>query len=144
MLLRQGYLPGKARIRSKAKVGSKKAKFEFNYKLPVNEMLFEIEKEISAHDFDMLWPQTTRRLCKLRYVYVVGVVQWDIDFFLRDDSTVYFAMAEAEMPETMLVPDHIPPFLERIITYKVPRDRSKEFTSQKVSEEAYVETLVLG
>lgn len=142
MYLRQGYLPGKARIRSKAKTpGSKKSKFYFTYKLPVEDVLFEIEKEITAHEFEMLWPHTTKRLNKLRYMWMDGEVQWDIDFFLNDDDSIYFAMAEAEMPETMREPPSIPDFLNEILVYAVPRERTKEFTSQKVAEPEYVATL---
>ena len=137
MMLRQGYLPGKARIRSKSKVGSKKEKYFFTYKLPVEDVLFEIEKEIAAHEFDVLWPHTTKRLNKLRYMYVDGDVQWDIDFFLRQDGSIYFAMAEAEMPEEMRTPSRIPNFIKSVLVYKVPRDRTKEFTSQKVADPDY-------
>ncbi len=142
MFLRQGYLPGKARIRSKAKgPAAGKSKFFFTYKLPVDDVLFEIEKEITAHEFDTLWPHTTKRLNKYRYLWMDGDVQWDIDFFLRDDSSIYFAMAEAEMPETMREPPAIPEFLSKVLVYKVPRDRSREFSSQKIADPAYAETL---
>lgn len=138
-VIQQGYLPGKARIRSKGK--GKKVKFFFTYKLPVDDVLFEIEKEITAHEFERLWPHTTSRLDKIRFVMMDGEVQWDIDFFRRANSEIYFAMAEAEMPETMREPPAIPKFIEDALMYAVPRERTKEFTSQKVSDPKYVETL---
>lgn len=139
LAIQQGYLPGKARIRSKGK--GKKVKHFFTYKLPVEDMLFEIEKEITKHEFEMLWPHTTARLEKLRYVFVDGPVQWDIDFF-QNGENIYFAMAEAEMPETMREPTSIPAFLSSAIVYAVPRERTKEFTSQKVADPTYAEALV--
>jgi len=144
MYLRQGYLPGKARIRSKVKLSGNKPKFYFTYKLPVDGVLFEIEKEITKHEFDTLWPHTDRRLNKLRYLWIDGEVQWDIDFFLKDSGGVYFAMAEAEMPETMLEPPSIPDFLQSVLEYAVPRERSKEFTSQKVADPEYAKSLILA
>src|ERR1700753_3351926 len=90
MVLEQGYLPGKARIRKKKKLGANKGKYFFTYKLPVDGVLFEIEKEITKHEFETLWPHTTKRLSKMRYVYRDGDVQWDIDFFLWDGISVYF------------------------------------------------------
>jgi CYTH domain-containing protein len=138
--IQQGYLPGKARIRSKGK--GKKTKYFFTYKLPVDDMLFEIEKEITQHEFETLWPYTVTRLDKVRYLFMDNLVQWDIDFFRKANGELYFAMAEAEMPETMREPTSIPAFLQAAMVYPVPRERTKEFTSQKVADPAYAEALI--
>lgn len=144
VLIRQGYLPGKARIRSK--VLGLTPTFFFTYKLPVKnvtgeDVVFEIEREISQHEFDTLWPHTERRLAKLRYTHRVGDVQWDIDYFL-DGSTVYFAMAEAEMPEDMSKPNGIPQFVLDSIIFSVPREMTKEFTSARVADPAYAKKIL--
>jgi CYTH domain-containing protein len=137
--INQGYLPGKARIRSKT--STKGVTHFFTYKLPVGDVLFEIEKKITPHEFEMLWPHTERRLTKLRYVRFEGSVQWDIDLFF-DHGHQYFVMAEAEMPETMREPPSIPDFLKLVLLYAVPRERTKEFTSNRISNPEYAQTLM--
>ena len=152
LLVKQGYLPGKARIRSKVKGRGQGSailspKFFFTYKLPVEteagEVVFEIEKEITKHEFETLWPHTEARLVKLRYTTMEGPVQWDIDYFLAG-AAIYFAMAEAEMPEDMLEPPSIPAWLQGAITYPVPRAETRKFTSNKVADEAYANKLLSG
>lgn len=139
-LIRQGYLPGKARIRSK--VSGLKPRFYFTYKLPVQnvtgeDVVFEIEKDITQHEFDTLWPHTDRRLVKQRYGFKDGDVQWDIDYFIVEGTNVYFAMAEAEMPEAMSAPPSIPAFLKDKILFAVPRSATKEFTSARIADQQY-------
>ena len=130
----QGYLPGKGRLRSKTTESG--SSFYFTYKLPVEETVFEIEKKISINEFETMWEYTSRRLMKLRYLYMDSDVQWDIDIFLQNE-TRYFVMAEAEMPEQMIAPSSIPKFLEDIMLYPVPRSRFREFTSGKLSNPEY-------
>lgn len=139
-VINQGYLPGKARIRSKGT--PKNTTYYFTYKLAVDDVIFEIEKKITHHEFKTLWPHTDRRLIKLRYLKMDGDVQWDIDLFLTSLNEQYFAMAEAEMPETMKAPPRIPGFLREVMLYEVPRERSKEFTSSRVSNPEYAQTLL--
>ena len=133
-LIHQGYLPGKARIRSKRATNG--MAHYFTYKLAVGETVFEIEKKITFHEFETLWPHTKKRLTKQRYLFMDGVVQWDIDLFYAKD-TRYFVMAEAEMPETMREPPRVPDFLQAVLWYAVPRSRTKEFTSSKLSDPRY-------
>jgi CYTH domain-containing protein len=136
-LILQGYLPGRARIRSKTKKKAKKSpEFTFTYKIPVNGMTVEIEKTISKHEFELLWPLTDWRLSKYRYSIKIDNIQWDIDYFLGDFG-VNFAMAEAEMPEDMAEPGKIPKFLRPHIIYAVPRAETDAFSSRKLADEVY-------
>lgn len=134
-MIDQGYLPGKGRIRRK--LSPRGHKFTFTYKLPVEGMFFEIEKDLSAHEYNLLWPHTTHRLAKYRLTDVQTVkgglrVRWDIDFFLAG-AAINFVMAEAEMPETMSEPPEIPKFLEPHILYAVPRAETDSYSSRKLS-----------
>ena len=138
--IHQGYLPGKARIRSKSFEGG--LKFFFTYKLPVKDVVFEIEKEITEHEFDVLWPHTTDRLNKLRFMLEVGDVHWDIDLFYDNDGDRYFSLAEAEMPEDMLYPADIPAFLKETIRYAVPRNKTKDYSSKNLSSPKYAKELL--
>lgn len=145
-LIRQGYLPGKARIRSKWRRGEEDGPaFFFTYKLPVKNVLqedvvFEIEKDITQHEFDTLWPHTDRRLVKLRYILKLDNVQWDIDYFF-DGDRLYFAMAECEMPEDMSAPSSIPDFISTAVVYAVPRGETKTYTSGRIADPSYAKKL---
>lgn len=139
VLIEQGYLPGKARIRKKK--SGKKETYYFTYKLAVDDVIFEIEKKITTHEYETLWKHTERRLTKLRYLFKDGVVQWDIDRFFFDEKQ-YFVMAEAEMPEDMKEPQRVPKFLTDVLIYAVPRQESKEFTSSRVSDPSYARSLM--
>jgi CYTH domain-containing protein len=133
----QGYLPGKGRIRRKTRENSKAfPHYTFNYKIPLNGTVFELEKEITRHEFDTLWELTETRLVKYRYTTKIGVVQWDIDYFVAG-AAINFALAEAEMPEDMIEPDKIPKFLRDQIIYAVPRDKTDAFSSRKLACPSY-------
>lgn len=124
-LLVQGYLPGNGRIRRDYRSET----CWFNYKLPADGVLIEIEKEITEREFDQLWPHVRLRLAKRRYSFEDGDVHWDVDYFLHWGNC-YFAMAEAEMPEGMSEPPRILPILESLVEFSVPRERGAEFSSK--------------
>lgn len=138
--VRQGYLPGDARIRRRVRRGQ--TADSFTYKIDAAGRLIEVETTLEARDFDDLWPLTAKRIHKLRRaVSDVHGLAWDIDLFLDPEARFYLAMAECEMPEGMEAPPEILPQLAPLIRYVVPRDRQTEFVNSRLADRDYVEKL---
>lgn len=138
--IRQGYLPGDARIRRKIKAG--RTAEAFTYKIAAAGRLVEIETALDARDFDDLWPLTDRRIHKLRRSETdAHGLLWDIDLFLDRAGRFYLAMAECEMPEGMEAPPAILPALADRVRYVVPLERQTEFVNARLADPAYVVTL---
>jgi hypothetical protein len=139
--IRQGYLPGDARIR-RLTIGGR-ASDSFTYKIAAAGRLIEIETALAeARDFDDLWPLTERRIHKRRRTMADRHgLQWDIDLLLDADGACYFAMAECEMPETMEAPPEVLPALAPFIAYAVPRDRQGEFVNSRLADPGYAAAL---
>ena len=139
--IRQGYLPGDARIRRQTRVGV--ATDTFTCKIPAGGRLIEIETAMTEpRDFDDLWPLTTRRIHKLRRTETDRHgLQWDIDLLLGADGACYFAMAECEMPEGMDAPPEVLPALAPLVAYAVPRDRQGEFVNSRLADPGYAAAL---
>ena len=139
--IRQGYLPGDARIRRQVRDGA--ASDSFTYKIAAAGRLIEIETAMAEpRDFDDLWPLTTRRVHKLRRTEIDRhSLQWDIDLLLDPDGAGYFAMAECEMPESMDAPPEVLPALAPFIAYAVPRDRQGEFLNSRLADPGYAAAL---
>ena len=139
--IRQGYLPGDARVRRQTRNGV--ASDSFTYKITAAGRLIEIETAITeARDFDHLWPLTTRRIHKLRHS--MGDrhgLHWDIDLLLDAAGACYFAMAECEMPEAMDAPPEILPALAPFVAYAVPRERQAEFVNSRLADPGYAAAL---
>lgn len=138
--VRQGYLPGGARIRRRTRAG--RTRDSFTYKIAAGGRLIEVETALDARDFDDLWPLTDRRVHKLRQTVTDSHgLLWDIDVFLNGDGRSYLAMAECEMPEGMAAPPAVLPELADQVRYLVPLERQAEFTNTRLSDPAYVATL---
>jgi len=138
--VRQGYLPGDARIRRRTKMG--RVSETFTYKIATGGRLIEVETALDARDFDDLWPLTDRRIHKLRRTDTdAHGLLWDIDVFLDGDGQSYLAMAECEMPEGMAAPPAILPALVDLVRYLVPLERQAEFTNTRLSDPTCVATL---
>lgn len=138
--VRQGYLPGDARIRRRTRGG--RTLDSFTYKIEAAGRLVEIETGLEPRDFDDLWPLTSRRIHKLRRAVTdAHGLAWDIDLFLDTEGRFYFAMAECEMPEGMDAPPEVLPELASLIRYVVPRYRQTEFVNSWLGDPAYVAAL---
>ena len=140
--IRQGYLPGDARIRRQTLGGV--SEDSFTYKIAAAGRLVEIETALAEpRDFDDLWPLTTRRIHKLRRTERDRHgLQWDIDLLLDAAGACYFAMAECEMPEAMDAPPEALPALRPLIAYAVPRDRQGEFVTARLADPGYAAALI--
>ena len=139
--IRQGYLPGDARIRRQARDGV--ASDSFTYKIDAAGRLIEIETALAEpRDFDDLWPLTMRRIHKLRRSETDRHgLHWDIDLLLGAAGACYFAMAECEMPEAMDAPPEILPALAPFVAYAVPRERQAEFVNSRLADPGYAAAL---
>lgn len=138
--LRQGYLPGDARIRRRA--DGARSEDSFTYKLQTANRLIEVETELESRDFDDLWPKTTRRIRKLRRTVTDRHgLQWDVDVLLRETGEPYFALAECEMPEGMETPPEVLPALAPLVLFEVPRARQAEFANAKLADPDYAASL---
>jgi hypothetical protein len=138
--IRQGYLPGDARIRRQTLGGM--TTDSFTYKITAAGRLIEIETALEARDFDDLWPLTTRRIHKLRQsVADPAGLQWDIDLLMDESGRFYWAMAECEMPETMDAPPAVLAALQPHVVYVVPRERQTEFSNARLSDPAHAAAL---
>lgn len=137
--IRQGYLPGDARIRRRTPGGD-----SFTYKIAVGGRLIEIEAALEARDFDDLWTLTNRRIHKLRRTITDRhSLHWDVDLLLDEAGRIYWAMAECEMPEGQDAPPEILPALAAHVRYLVPRERQAEFTNAKLADPAWARALTL-
>lgn len=161
--LRQGYLPGDARIRGTRQPPgffehSDKETYTFTYKIMVGADLIEIESFLSREDFEKLWPITEKRLMKTRFVFKETIpwghfvnrsVQWDIDLFY-DGAENYFAMAECEMPYGMdefplhvESPDGSPSsIVKKFLRYQVDRSEQIDFTNTKLADREYADSVL--
>lgn len=104
MDITQGYLSGSARVRHVVphdpEPGSPREHHIFTYKTKVVGSVCEIETLIDPHDYHKLMLITKPVILKTRAKIVQGDLTWDIDFFKMPKSgSVYFLMAEVEMPE---------------------------------------------
>lgn len=142
-VISQGYLNENARLRKEQAPGNRIGGLQhvFTYKQRLsNGENFEINADITEHDFNEVWPLTDHRLEKDRASVVVNRIRWDIDFYRW--SQPYFVLAESEMPSGMVRPDHILPVISERIVYEVPRDDSR-FTARRLSDEDHVMRLAV-
>lgn len=104
MDITQGYLSGSARVRHVVPhdpdPGSPREHHIFTYKTKVMGSTVELEHDLDPHDYHKLMLITKPVILKTRAKIVQGDLTWDIDFFKMPKSgSVYFLMAEVEMPE---------------------------------------------
>lgn len=113
-------------------------RFQMTFKYRVGSRLVEIENDITERDFRDLWSQTTNRLVKDRYSYhgVAGTI-WDVDLFRDSEESVYFALAEHEMPEGQLEPQSIPMVIGKHMLYAVPPSEYTDYSSTKLGDIMY-------
>jgi hypothetical protein len=130
--IQQGYDKNGARFRKQ------NDEYFFNYKTITSNGVDEFELKISKEEFDRCYETCVEKLHKIRYtVKDTFFNTWDIDFFFANDK-LYFAMAECEMhDETQEFPTQKIEFVEKFCIYSVPRNKTKKYSSKKLSNVDY-------
>ncbi len=131
----QGYLSSQARIRKSVENSKTFYKFTYKVALPTGE-LEEFEMDIDKKSFDRCFSIATNKLTKTRFTWEEDGATWDLDFF-EDDTGMYFCMAECEMPSGWLVPKSLPKIIQDNLLLAVPREKSSDFSSKKISDSTY-------
>jgi CYTH domain-containing protein len=140
----QFYLDNRCRIRRRENIqGLNINNDTFTYKKKVNGQTIEIETSISAVDFDKLRQVAEKGLSKVRVVFDAGAYTWEVDFFVPTDTEgvpikerilySYLIMAEVELDENEVAPDHIPACILDNLVYSVPEEDSR-FKSSRLTE----------
>lgn len=134
----QGYMLTSKGIslRFRQSYGIKKINHYMTFKFNTGKRTIEIETKIDKRDFDEIWPNCLNKVYKTRYV----LEDWEIDFFLNKDNSVYFSMAEIELPENVLEPNSIPKFISDNLLYRVPIEESS-YSSKLLSDVRYAENI---
>jgi CYTH domain-containing protein len=134
--IQQGYLSGHARVRHLLRHDTRTEQYVFTYKKKVAGNIVEIETDIDQADYARLWTVVKNVVYKTRAKIKFEENIWEIDFF-KDKRTgsIYFVMAEVELPEDMLEPNSIPEFVQEHLYYKVPlndpRFKNKNLSNKK-------------
>lgn len=140
--IQQGYLiSSKGTLRFRKKGHKKPVYFmTFKHSAPSGRVI-EIEKEIDQRDFTEIWPSCINRLEKLRYFMEDAQESvWEVDFFRDHNNETYFALAEFEMPEGMVKPETLHPFVKEQLIYAVPATDSR-FSSKALADVRYAQDL---
>lgn len=135
--IRQAYLDENARIRW---IDSD-CLFTYKRWVPQAREQVEIETAISRDDFDLLWPLCVQSVQKTRYVRQVADAEWVVDLLSDASGTVYFVLAEVELPRFQAAPDSIIAEIREHIVYSVAIDDNR-FTNKKLSDPAYAARLL--
>jgi CYTH domain-containing protein len=140
----QFYLDSRCRIRRSESIqGLNINNDTFTYKKKVNGQTTEIETTINGADYDRLRQVAEKGLSKIRVVLDDGSYRWEIDFFVPPDTEgipikerilySYLIMAEVELDENEVAPDHIPACILDNLVYSVPEDDSR-FKSSRLTD----------
>lgn len=142
IIMEQGYLrTGKKTnsIRIRKSKENEKSYFKMTVKQEVNGDCIEIETDIDEVDYNRLWSVSVCKLKKHRYVLDGN---WEIDFFKNSKNNNYFGQAEIELPEKVLMPDSIHPYVEKYLLHKVAASDNR-FTSKKLSNVNYTDRMLI-
>lgn len=149
--LTQGYHKNGGRFRQERIGGA--AYHSFNYKVDLPTMeLEEFEQSINQSSYENCIKLCKNVLRKLRISMSVEGNTWDLDFFVDPSGAkdfvhykpgnpvhIYFCMAECEMPSGVLIPIEVPDFITDHLLFRVPRERSSEYSSKKLSNRTYAD-----
>ncbi len=118
-MIQQGYLFSSKGTSLRCRKA--KNKHYLTLKSNVNGRVVEIENQIDERDFNDLWTQCMNKLEKIRYFLSDSSKDvWEVDFFKDHKGKNYFCLAEFEMPEGQLAPDHLPKFIKDNLLFEVP------------------------
>lgn len=106
------------------------------FKHTVNQRVIEIEQELDERDGKDLWSICTRRVQKTRYYFPGDACTWELDLFKLSDESVYFILAEVELPEGAPKPTYMPLFLRKYVLHEVDLTDSR-FSNKKLGNVEY-------
>lgn len=140
--MKQSYLQRNKEltVRIRKSLCDGETKHYMTVKVPVEDNIVEVEKKISSDDYNRLATKAYGWVNKYRYLVPFGRLTWEVDFF-KNEGENYFVMAEIELPEGVLKPDSLPPFVEDNLIYAVPREDTR-FSSKKISDVQYAKKIL--
>lgn len=118
--IRQGYLPddGRAGLEGRLREvidDAGECRHVHTIKHGVGLVRTEVERAITAEEFNRHWPSTEgRRLAKTRYSVREGERTWEIDVF----DSIDLVLAEVELPSADTVVE-LPPWLRPVVVREV-------------------------
>lgn len=127
----QGYVNENTRVRKI--IHAPNYIWMFSAKFPVQDEMVEIEKIISEDDFNKLWSISQPRLRKERFAYHIGDITWDIDFYI-DGGTIYFGLAECEMPVNFEKPKEYFEKISQYVIYEVPKSEQSKYSAYRLAD----------
>ena len=135
--IKQAYLPD-----SNARIRNYEDNFLFTYKIwsQDDNAQIEIEASINEVDFNKLWRICDKSLEKTRYIYNDDNLEWVADFLKNNDESVYFVLAEVEMPEGLITPPRIPKALNSNFLH-ICTQNDKSCSNKKLSDPEYAESI---
>lgn len=138
--IQQGYLAKEGstsvRVRSSFHSITHISEYTMTVKSKSNGRVIEVEQQIDDRDFDDLFALCRRKLKKIRCF----VQDWELDFFLDQDNSLYFILAEIEMPEGQTEPESIPQIVKKHLIHEVPIGDDR-FSSRKLANQKYATKL---
>lgn len=126
---------------SKFKKDKKSTKYIHTFKKDIEGEVLELEHAISKADFEMiLRANNIAKLRKHRFTIKQEKGQWDIDFLIRDDDSVYFACCECEQPKGLKI--EVPGLLEPYIHYEIIHEYNSVFSNFKLTSQDYAKSVI--
>jgi hypothetical protein len=132
----QVYLSKDARIRRFTPLDGGPSQLWFSFKRKVDGVQIEIETPMEERDFRALLPTAEVAVRKRRFKFADGDVHWDVDFLKDQSGNTYFVLAEAEMPEAMDAPGHVPGCVAAHLLRYVGRGGG--FGNRRLADQGYV------
>lgn len=142
-MITQHYLLSGIRTRCEGVDGE--CYYTVNYKTKQSDYSnLEQEYEIDKSVYDLLNKRESQAsLTKIRYSKQFDDELWSIDFFLDSTESVYFVLAECEMPEGRLLPVTIPKDVSDNMLYIASRrENSSLLSSYRLADVSYATQLL--
>lgn len=121
------------RMRFRQSVCGDITEYYFTYKLGIPDTYghMEIENEISKREYEMAKSRLAETIItKRRFT----VDDFEVDFFKDPYGSIYFAVAEIELPEDKLTTDDIPEIVSEHIVWSVPREEQYLISNKRLRD----------
>ena len=154
-VIEQHYLPNSVRIRRSSFMQD--STFTINYKSFMQDSTFtmnhkylrsdnsydELEYDIDVQVFNLLKrQQSLASIKKTRFTKLFGDELWAIDLLATGTNwTIYFVLAECEMPEHRQSPLHIPTQVVDNLLFAVPREETKLYSNYRLADVGYARAI---